>query len=124
MGAYLRPLRFPLCPKKHPTWGGARFFRSACYAACCVMGAAQWLAALMSGVRRSGPSPGPQYAGDGDDVTNAPTNSRPEDIAQVAAALAQAMRDAQAVQDQGSTGTPMVAESTQQPDIGQQGSVT
>jgi hypothetical protein len=56
-------------------------------------------------------------------MTNAPTNSDPADIAGWAAALAQAMRASEAIQAQG-TGTAISAPSTQQPDIGEQRSVT
>jgi hypothetical protein len=55
---------------------------------------------------------------------NSPTNSSPEDIAQVAAAFERGYAAAQAVQAQGSFGTPMTAESTQQPEVGAKVSVT
>jgi hypothetical protein len=57
-------------------------------------------------------------------MTYAPTNSDPADVAVVASALAQAMRDADSVQAQGSFGVALVAESTQQPVIGAMVSVT
>lgn len=49
-------------------------------------------------------------------MANSPTNSRPEDIAGWADALNQAMAASEQVQAQGSAGTLMQAESTQQPD--------
>jgi hypothetical protein len=56
-------------------------------------------------------------------MTNSPTNSSAADIAGWAAALDQAMAASDQCQAQG-TGTAISAPSTQQPDVGQQGSVT
>lgn len=56
-------------------------------------------------------------------MANAPTNSDPQDIAGWQRALDAAMQASEAIQAMG-TGVGMSAESIQQPDVGQQGSVT